>query len=279
MSRRAFTMIELLIASAIAATLITLLYTTLVWYSRGFQREDENLERSKRAQEVLGLFRDDFGRAAGEVTLEGVPIDVLKDTGWEGNAADFLSAARPGVHQITAWTGYGATSPYLSKAFEFSERWEPKTEQGKAVVAWNAGTSAYQRESPPETLRRIQPRSPVPCVVHVAEPPEKPVSEWILIRREVGGTAALSLWVFHRAKRGSWGPGTLLRHSAATGLVRVGGASVADFTMALVHDWMFVDAAPPGRAEPDVRELATLARVELKFAQGAEAGAVLLMGP
>ena len=121
MRRRGFTMIELLIASAIATTLITLLYSTLTFYSRSFQREDESLERSKRAQEVLGLFRDDFGRAAGEVRLEDVPLEPLKATGWEGSAADFLAAGRPGVNQVNAWSGYAATSPYISKSFEFTE--------------------------------------------------------------------------------------------------------------------------------------------------------------
>ena len=273
-SSTGFTMIELLIASAVATTLITLLYTTLVWYSRSFQREDENLERSKRAQEVLGLFRDDLGRAAGELKVEDVPLDALKESGWEGNAADFASAPREAVNQVTAWTGYGATSPYVSKGFKFSERWEP----GKTGMAWNANGSGYGPDAPAEALRRIAPRS-APCVWKVGVPPEKPQSEWILIRRESAGNGTIALWAFHRVKRGKWAPGALLRHSAATGMVRVGGPSVADFTVSLAQDWMFVDGAPPAHPEPDIRLLATLAHVELRFAQGAEASAVLLMGP
>ena len=276
---RGFTLIEVLIASAVATTLIVLLYSTLVWYSRSFQREDENLEKSKRAQEVLGLFRDDFGRAAGELRIEDVPLDVLKETGWDGTAADFMTTQRPGRHQINGWSGYGATSPYISKTFEFFEKWETKVDQGKTVLTFNKSVSAYDRDSPPESLRRIEPRSPVPCVVHVGLPADKPTSEWILIRREAAGNATVALWVMHRVARGKWPAGTLARHTAATGLTRVGGAAPADFSFRLAHDWMAVDAAPPTRPTADIRLLATLGRVELKYAPTFEATAVLLMGP
>lgn len=280
MRRRGFTLIEVMIASAVAATLITLLYTTLIWYSRSFQREDENLERSRRAQEVLGLFRDDFGRAAGTIEVEDVPLDALKSTGWEGSAADFLTAPRSGVNQVNAWTGWGATSPYASKTFEFIEKYETKSEGGKSRLVPNTTVSSYLRDAPAESQRaRIPPRSAEASVVHVAVPPEKPRSEWILIRRETAGQAALVVWAFHREKLGKHAPGTLLRHSEGTGLVKVGGTGVADFRVRLAQDWMFVDAAPPQRPQPDVRLLATLARVELKYATSFEASAVLLKGP
>lgn len=277
--RRGFTLIEVLIASAVATTLIVLLYTTLVWYSRSFEREDANLERSRRAQEVLGLFRDDFGRAAGELRLEDVPLDTLKELGWEGTASDFLTTPRPGRHQINAWTSHGAISPYISRTFEFFEKWETGTKGGQTELTFNRSVSAYDRDSPAESLRTIEPRSPGRGVVHVALPREKPTSEWILIQRVASGTPTIALWALHRVKRGGWVAGSLLRHTAATGIIRVGGAAVGDFRFRLVHDWMVVDSAPPGRPDADIRHLATVARVELRYPPQFEATAVLLLGP
>lgn len=274
MRRRGFTMIEVLIASAIATTLIVLLYSTLVWYSRSAQREDENLEKSRRAQEVFGLFRDDFGRAAGEIRTEDVPLDALKDMGWEGNAADFMTMLRPGRHQVNAWSGYGSTSPYLSKVFEFSEKWDTLKE-----LTYNANASSYEKDSPPASIGKLEPRSPTRGVVHVVQPRDKPLSEWILIRREAAGTPAFVVWALHRAAKGKWPAGALLRWTSALGVFRVGGAAVADFKFTLVHDWMAVDAAPPSRPAADLRLLATLGRLELKYPPQFEASAILLMGP
>ena len=272
--RRGFTLLEVLIASAVASTLIVLLYSTLVWYSRAAQREDESLEKSRRAQEVLGLFRDDFGRAAGAVKLEDVPLEALKELGWDGNAADFLTTPRPGRHQINAWSGYGATSPYLSKVFEFTEQWTA----GKDLT-FDRSLSSYEKDTPPESLRAIEPRAATRAVVHVVQPRARPTSEWILIRREAAAVPTIVLWALHRAPRARWPAGSLLRWTSATGLTRVGGAAVADFQFRMVQDWMAVDSAPPSRPEPDVRLLATLGRVELRYPPAFEASAVLLLGP
>lgn len=274
MRRRGFTMIEVLIASAVATTLIVLLYSTLIWYSRSAQREDENLEKSRRAQEVLGLVRDDFGRAAGELKLEDVPLDALKELGWEGSAADFLTAPRPGRHQVNVWNGWGSTSPYLSKTFEFTEKWD----QGKEI-AYNRQASGFERDSPPAALSKIEPRASTRAVVHVALPRDKPQSEWILIRREAAGTPTFVVWALHRAAKAKWNAGALVRWTAATGATRVGGNAVMDFRFHVAGDWMAVDAAPPTRPDPDVRLLSTLARVELKYPPAFEASAILLLGP
>lgn len=272
--RRGFTMIEVLIASALATTLIVLVYSSLVWYSKSAQREDENLEKSRRAQEVLGLIRDDFGRAAGEIKLEDVPLEALKELGWDGNAADFLTTPRPGRHQVNAWSGWGSTSPYLSKSFEFSEKWD----QGKEI-AYSRQASSFERDSPPASLSKIEPRAATRAVVHVVLPSDKPQSEWILIRREAAGTPTFVLWALHRVAKAKWNAGALVRWTAATGAAHVGGKAVQDFQFRVASDWMAVDAAPPNRPDPDVRLLSTLARVELRYPPAFEASAILLLGP
>lgn len=288
--RRGFTLVELLVASAAATILILMLYGSLVFYSRAYTREDEALERSRRAQEILGLMRDDFERAEGDVQPETLGDDEgLKAVGFQGRPEELLGKPRRAVNIINAFTNLKAQKPYLSKRYALKDAFIKGPQvNGFTTVVRDINSCIYVNDVPPTLVRKtIGPIANTTAIVHIPEPFDKPRCEYLVMRKVVGGVVAPVIWAFHREKTGKLAPGTLLRWTEATGVKSIGGDQLVDFQFDLECDCPYADPVPPKRPAPWFLPMKDMATLKLVFGGGRlaaqdpgfTASATFLLGP
>lgn len=289
MRRRGFTLVELLVASGAATLIIVLLYSSMVFYSRAYTREDEVLERGRRAQEVLGLFRDDFERAEGEVQPESLPDKAVDAVGFQGAAVAFLSAPRSGVNIINAFTNLKAQKPYLSKAYRYRDVWAPVgTQNGFTVMGRVMPACKYVGDQPPtQIFKAIPPWASTVAAVHVPVPFDRPTHHYFAIRKVVAGVVQPVIWAFHSEKIGKFPAGALVRWTERSGAKVVGGEQLTDVLFELQTDWPFADPQPPKRPGPWALPTKNQTELRLTFGRskvtgpdpGFDAGAIFLLGP
>lgn len=290
MRRSGFTLVELMVAAAASSVLLVLLYGSLVFYRRAYTREDESLERGRRSQEVLGLMRDDFVRAEGDVQPELLAEAPLGELGSEAPAVDLLAKARRSVNVINAFVNLKAQKPYLSEPFGLKDAFQKgPTVNGFPTVERDGKNCYYVPKAPPQKIKElIPPVANTTAIVHIPDPFDKPRSEWVVMRKVVGGVASPVVWVYHREKVRRWPAGTLLRWTEQTGVKNVGGEQLVDFHFALKTDWPYADPVPPKRPAPWAFPMKDFATVDLAFGNsklgadvdpGFEASATFLMGP
>lgn len=286
--RRGFTLVEVLVASAAAMIIIVILYSSLVFYSRAYTREDEALERGRRGQEVLGLFRDDAERSQGEVQPSLIPPEALKAVGHSGDAVALLTAPRQATNIINMYSNLQSQKPSTSKKFEVKEIWARVPGPGEPVVAREPLASVYMGNQPPPKVREtIPPLTVEACVVHVPIPYDNPKSEYIVMRKVIAGNATPVLWAFHREQSGKWPKFSLVRWTPNTGVQSVGGEQIDVLHLAVMYDWSYADPAPPRRPDPHAQMYKIQAELKLTFGrtkvQGSEPGfamgAIFLIGP
>lgn len=283
--RRAFTLVEALVATVAASIILVLLYGSLVFYSKAYTRGDEELERGRRGQEMLGLFRDDAERAEGEIQPSMVPADGLKAIGWQSDATALLTNPHRAVNVINCYTNLIAQKPYLSKRFELQEVW--KRDPG-GTISRDDKASRYTQEQPPARVRElIPPMTANACVVRIPVPWDNPKSEYLAVRKVVNTVPTMVLWAFHREKNEKWPAGTVVRWTEATGAKSVGGEQVVAFAPDIFYDWAYADPAPPRRPDPYAQTYKMQAGLSVAFGgskvrdkdPGFSMEAVFLIGP
>lgn len=286
--RRGFTLVEALVATVAASIILVLLYGSLVFYSRAYTREDEVLERGRRGQEILGLFRDDAERAEGELQPQMLPVDGLKAIGWKSDPAALLLTPHRGTNVINCYTNLLAQKPYLSKRFQCFEVWTAMPGPQGVTVVRDADSSRYIGEQPPFLVKKhIPPVTASSAIAHIPVPYDNTKSDFVVIRKVVNNVAAVVLWAYHRDKVDSWPAGTLVRWTEQTGAKSIGGDQVASFTPDVFFDWSYADPAPPKRPDPHARVYKMQAGLSLEFGRSKVAGqepgfemhAVFLIGP
>lgn len=285
--RRGFTLVEALVATGAASVILVLLYSSLVFYSRAFTREDEALERGRRAQEVLGLLRDDVERAAGDLAPEEIPQNGLTYVGFSGNGSRFLLQHHIGANLVNAYHNLQSQQPYLSKRYSLYEAWarDPK---GSGIQR-DPLASSYDGEQPPSEIKKyIPPLTARNCVVAIQMPRENPRRTYIAIRKVIGGgLPEVILWSYNKDKSGPYPEGTLLRWAPGPGVKSVGGEQIVKFDFDVLYDHAFVDKAPPKRPDPVSQYLKMQIYCHLEFGRtkvqgtepGFEMGAYFLVGP
>lgn len=285
---RGFTLVEVLVASAAATIIIVLLYSSLVFYSRAYTREDEALERGRRGQEVLGLFRDDAERSQGEVQPGLIPVEALRAVGYTSDAAILLGHARQATNIINMYTNLQAQKPYMSKKYGFKEVWARLPGPGEPALARNKTACTYVGTPPPPKVRdTIPPFTSEACILHIPVPYDTPKSDYVVMRKVIGGEPSPVVWAFHREATGKWPRFSLLRWTPQTGVQSVGGEQIEVLHLAVMYDWSYADPAPPRRPAPHAQLLKMQAELHLTFGRsrvqgsepGFEMGAIFLVGP
>jgi prepilin-type N-terminal cleavage/methylation domain-containing protein len=249
MTRRGFTLVELLVAMGAASLLIVLLYTALIHYFRAFTREDEIIERSRRTQEILSILRDDVARADGGITkVDDVPEAAVRAVGFEGSVRTLLTAVRTGQIVLNAYQSRSSDHPSLSKRYVFAEVW---TELPDGSLVLDGPRCRFTGDSPPEPIRKVVgPAGYSSCVLHVPVPTLAPKSDYWVLRKVVNGTVTPIVWAFHRDRHGGYPAGTLLRYAA--GLTNVGGDQLDSFALDVTNLVTYIAPNPPRRPLPTV---------------------------
>lgn len=287
--RGAFTLIEVLVASAAATIILVLLYSSLVFYSRAYTREDEALERGRRGQEILGLLRDDVERASGEVSVSMLTREMVKAVGYEGDPLALLISAHRGINVINQFNNLQSQSPYLSKRYPFREGWKSQVAPGGETVAVRDPLQCgYLGPVPAKPVKDvIGPMCADGAVMHIPVPFDNPRSDYLVIRKVDRIHTGPILWAFHRDKTGPWPAGSLVRWTAQTGVKAIGGEQIDKFDIDLLYDWPYVDPLPPKRPGPWAAFLKFHVQAKVTFGKskvqggdpGFQMGAYFLVGP
>jgi hypothetical protein len=181
----------------VASTLLAVLYSAFTFYTRSINKEDRNLERSRRSQEILGLLREDCSRVSGDLSPSEVSSGALAAVGFDGAVNDFLALPRRGINLVSAYSGFGSPTPYAAHGYGYLEKMEIKGDP--AALVYNSGVSSYGKDGPAENVRKaIPPKGSLGGILHVPVPFENPLVDFWLMRTANGSTTDVVLWSFHR---------------------------------------------------------------------------------
>lgn len=235
-ARRAFTLVETVVAMLLTSMLVLAVFGGLTFVSRGYRRDELAMARAQVAQSVFELLADDLRHLSGTV----FPVaEALEHNGYEGLTSTFISEARRGTNLVATWDAMGLRRDGLVR-MAYNE--EAVLDRGS--WSYQVLTSKY--------LQSVPVRGPVPMPWGIARsailvplpPGEDPdvAHLGLSIRRDLDVEQVL--WSFWRKRRGKFEAGTILRHGPDGGRIFTGETPLIA-KLSLTSEWVRV-AYPRG---------------------------------
>lgn len=285
--RHAFTLVEAMVASCVAAVVLTLLYQGLTFYTRATVREDERLERSRRGQEILSLLRDDYGRASGSLSSlnhlkKFIGDDELSKLGWNSGLIDLMTKPRNHRRIISAFPTHESDKPRYSKMLEARSYWTTASVPGDTTFVLQLDSLGRPRvewvgDACPLDIEKLLGRGPdTGSVAWITKPPGQVESSYLVMGKNLGGgVESVVFWAYHGATTGKIAAGSLMRHEKRVGLANLGADQMVDFLAIPTCDLFFVDPQPPKYPLPVGGSVKMMLRVGMAFGRNTK----LAQGP
>lgn len=244
--RRGFTMIEAIIAGALAMALVAGMYSAFGVYFRSFHKESAILDRSREVQQILSKLRVDFSTSVPSmITPDELSAVPLEEMGWRNGASALLDLPRDHVIYHMEYEDKEAVKPARSTAHAFSETYtmQKVPPANWSAVAVNAG---WQNAAPdPRISADTIPGSVGPSEAIVTVPTNIDGGEIQCFLSK--GHDGLVVWVYQDYRR-SQKRGRLLRWTLGTGIQDLGAGVVEMDALQLRHEWIYIR---PNSVDPE----------------------------
>lgn len=250
---RAFTLVELLLAMAVAALVLAGSVGALIYTARGYRREDLQMVRSRVAQQILARLDDDIAHVVGWLRLTPEAIAAV---GYSGSVRDFLLEPRRAAHILNAYT-VGTVPPDFSELLPFEERW--RFFGGRFFL--DSPRCRYLQLDPRPGYD-IFPSFAMSATFLVRKPADDPSTVYLPMALGRGVVPPETvLWAFVRKTQGVLAAGTVLRWSASQGAVDFTREARLLGDVRLRDQWLHV-TQPGGQKGSEVFEVLLEAELE-----------------
>lgn len=237
---RAFTVMEAVIAGAIAMMLVAGMYSAFSMYFRSFNKEAAILDRSREVQQILSKMRVDFSTSVPVlITPDDLSVVPLDEMGWRQGPNALIELARDHVIYHVEFDDEDATKSVRTTAHAYSESYQVAKIETQWVAKINA--SGWQNNPPdPRVSKENIPGNPVAggaqaAFVTVPSPLEGGEIRFFVSK----GHDGLVVWAYQDHRK-SGKRGRLLRWTAATGITDLGAGVVEMDAMQLRHEWIYI---------------------------------------
>lgn len=221
--RAGLTLVEVLVAAAVAALLAVGFYESMIASKRRFEGGQSGLEASKELQRILELLRHDMERPP-VWTPCNYPEEVLREFGYAGDRVAFALESRA----VARWFTYYAENegPTREPTFHIAAPKRKRAPLAPCRVVWSDCRDGYARwRTPPAapTLKELSClKSAPPWVEYVPSKGSTPVNIWMI------GPA-----IWHLDEEA----GMVRRFTPERGIVDLGAGRVESFALVPTEEW------------------------------------------
>lgn len=247
MTRRGYTLSEVLVAAAVSSVVLAALFSALAHVSRGWRRTDAGVARSQAAQRILDRLADDLAHTEGPA--HPTP-EMLRAAGFSGSDRDFLTAPRTSAHIINRFQ-MGQVKPTHSRLVPFVEL---DVMDGVPPEAVPGLQCRYDEWDPRSVGMKISPYLASRAVACVKRPADKPTVTWLALALGRGIEDDQVIWAFVREKQGGIRAATVLRVSEREGRFDLTQNTPLAGDVSVRDQWLWV-RQPSGHEGGEVFEL------------------------
>lgn len=240
-ARRAFTLVETVVAMLLTSLLVLAVFGGLTFVSRGYRRDELAMARAQVAQSVSELLADDLRHLSGNVFPTSA---ALKHNGYEGFAGTFVAEPRRGTNLLAT---YSSTRVRRDSVVRLAYNEEATLD--RAGWSYQVLTSHYLE---PLAARQTVPMpwGIVRSAILVPLPPgDDPDVVHLALSTRHDAPVDQVLWSFWRRRRGKFEAGTILRHGPDGGRVFTGETPLIA-RLSLTSEWVRVVSPRNTSLEP-----------------------------
>lgn len=235
MTRRGFSLTEVIVAAGIASVVLVGLFGALSHVTRGWRASDAGLERSQVAQRAIERLAEDFAHLDG---FAKPTRTALSASGFEGEPVAFRIKPRAAAHVLNCYQ-LGTAAPEHSELHPFTEAFV--LAGSPPEPAYDLLRSRWDERPPPSWIKNgIIPKSATEAAFVVKHPDEKPTVTWLALSLGRGVEPEQVLWTFAREKTGRVKAATILRHSSISGLWNMTKVAPMLGDVELKDQWLWV---------------------------------------